>query len=143
MTRVSYWSYSHICYLKISSYSYVNDNQEDDRFLPTHKNAHIGWYHDCRSCKGMFELSQWKRDTIWYHTACTDNNKSFFKNIKKNYVIKSKGLCIYLFFYLFFYFVSVNMSVSVCEFFSKVQDKLSGGNDLATSQQRMFTTYIR
>ena len=72
----------------MSSYSYVNDNQEDDRFLSVHKNDHIGWYHDCRKCKGMFPLSQWKCDTIWYYTTCTDNNKSFFKNIKKNNVIK-------------------------------------------------------
>ena len=90
MPWIKYWSYEHECFFKLASYSYEKEDDDLDTFLPWHKNSH-GWYHNCKKCNGMFEVSQWKYKKIWYHTACTDDDKFFFENLKKIDVIKHKG----------------------------------------------------
>ena len=90
MSWLTYWSYDHLCISLISSYDFEEPDNENDlaTFLPDHK-----WYHDCKTCSGMFAISQWRHKKIWYHTACTDENRFFFKNLKKFSVIKYTGGC--------------------------------------------------
>ena len=88
MSWTVYWSYDHICFALFASYDFENPDDENDlaTFLPDHK-----WYHDCKTCSGLFEISQWRYKKIWYHTACTEENKFFYKNLKKFSIIKYTG----------------------------------------------------
>ena len=95
MPWVKYWSFDHECFHRLASYSYDDDdddNTELKTFLPQ-KNSY-GWYHNCKKCNGLFDLSQWRYKKIWYHTHCTEDNKFFFENLRKVDVIKYNGMYI-------------------------------------------------
>ena len=91
MSWISYWSFDHICFYKLASYSYVILNNDDsDTFLIPPKKFH-GWYHNCANCEGLFPFSQWKFKRIWYHSKCTGENKHFFENLRKVKITKYDG----------------------------------------------------
>ena len=86
-----YWSKSHLCYLKLISYKYVNN-------LPNKKSTFISPQisktvntHYCSICCGFFNISQYKNGTIWFHEKCTPQNLGFFKNIKSVNIEKHQG----------------------------------------------------